>query len=71
MLSETKLDDTFTSAQFSIYGFFVPHRLDRNDKSGGILFYVRETLILIALKKYSLPSNIEVMFSEVNLRSKK
>ena len=38
MLSETKLDDTFTSAQFSIKGFFVPHRLHRNDKGCGILF---------------------------------
>ena len=41
MLSETKLDDTFISAQFSINGFFVPHRLDRNDKDGGILLYVK------------------------------
>lgn len=32
MLSLNKLDNTFTSAQFSINGIFVPHRLDRNDK---------------------------------------
>ena len=43
MLSETKLDDTFTSAQFSIKGFFVPHTLDHYDKGGRILLYVRET----------------------------
>ena len=71
MLSQTKLDDTFTSAQFSIKGFFVPQRLDHYDKGGGILLYVRETLIVFPLKKYSLPSNIEAMFFELNLRNKK
>ena len=71
MLSEIKLDDTYTSAQFSINRFFFPHRLDRNDKDGRILFYVREILVVVPLKKYFLPSNIEAMFFEINLRSKK
>ena len=71
MLPETKLDYTFTSAQFSINWFFAPHRLDRNDKGGGILLFVRERLIVLPLEKYSLPSNIEAMFFELNLRSKK
>ena len=67
MLSETKLNNTFTSAQFSINGFFVPHRLDRNDKGDWILLSKRETLIELTLKKHSLPSNIEAMFFELNL----
>ena len=62
MLSKTKLDDTSSIAQFSINGFFAPHRLDRNDKGGGILFYVRETLIALPSRKYCLPPNIEAMF---------
>ena len=70
MLSKTKLDDTFTLAQFSINGFFVPYRLDRNDKGVAILLFVRETLIVLPLKKYSLPWNIEAIFFELNLRSK-
>ena len=37
MLSETELDDTFTSAQCSIKWFFVSHRIERYDKGGGIL----------------------------------
>ena len=45
------MDDTFTSAQFSINWFFVPHRLDRIDKSDGTLLYVRETFILLLLLK--------------------
>ena len=55
MLSETELDHTFTSAQFSIKGFSVPHRLDCNEKGGKILLYATETLIILPLKKYSLP----------------
>ena len=62
MLSKTKLDDTSSAAQFPIDGFFAPHRLDRNDKGGRILFYVRETLIVLPLRKYCLPPNIDTMF---------
>lgn len=32
IISETKLDDTFTSTHFYINGFFVLHRFDCNDK---------------------------------------
>ena len=70
MLSETELDDTFTSAQFSIKRFSVPHRFDCNEKGGKILLYARETLITLPLKKYSLPSNIKAIFFELNLRNK-
>ena len=35
------------------------------------MFYVREKLIVLPFKKPSLPSNIEVMFLKLNLRSKK
>ena len=65
-----KLNNTFTSVQFSINGFFVPHSLYRNDKGGWIFLYVRETLIVFPLKMFSLPSNIEEMFFWLNLRSK-
>ena len=46
MLYETKLGDSFTSAQFLLKGFSVPHRLDRNEKGVGVLLYVREMLIV-------------------------
>ena len=38
MLSETKLDNTFSSTQFSMNRFFIPHRLDRNVKVAGFYF---------------------------------
>ena len=71
MLSETKLDSTFPSIQFLINGFSVPHRLDRNSKGGGILFYVRDKIIVLPLNRYSLPLHIEISFSELNLKNRK
>ena len=71
MLSETKLDSTFPSIQFLINGFSVPHRLDRNSKGGGILLYVRDKIIVLALNRYSLPPHIEVLFLELNQRNRK
>lgn len=42
MLSETKLDSSFPEGQFFIDGYTKPYRMDRNDKGGGIMLYVRE-----------------------------
>ena len=55
MLSETKLDSTFPSTQFLINDFSIPHRFDRNSKDGGILLYVRDKIIVLALNRYSFP----------------
>ena len=71
VLSETKLDSTFPSIQFLINGFSVPHRLGRNSKGGGILSYAREKVIVLPLKRYSLPLHIEILFFELNLRKPK
>ena len=71
MLSETKLDSTFPSIQFLINGFFVPHRLDRNSKSGGILLYVRDKIIVLPVIRYSLLRHIEILFFKLNLRNRK
>ena len=42
-LSETKLDDSYPSAQFHVNQFSV-HRHDRNAHGGGLMCYVRETI---------------------------
>ena len=42
LISETKIDDSFPTEQFLIPTFSEPHRLDRNENSGGLLLYVRE-----------------------------
>ena len=38
LLSETKLDDSFTSAQFMLKNFGIPYRLNRNSNGGGLYF---------------------------------
>ena len=42
LISETKLDDSFSSAQFRLKGLLTPYRLDRNSKGGGLLLHLRD-----------------------------
>ena len=44
MISETKLDDSFPTAQFLLHGFSTPYRLQRNSKGGGIMLYIKEDI---------------------------
>ena len=70
MISETKLDSTFPSNQFTIEGYAASIRFDRNDRAGGILLYIRED-IPTRLLTTSLPKDFEGLFVELNLRKKK
>ena len=42
-ISETKLDDSFTNAQFNIQNFKI-YRKDRNARGGGLMLYVRSDI---------------------------
>ena len=42
MISETKLDSTLPSNQFTIEAYAAPIRFDRNGRGGGILLYIRQ-----------------------------
>ena len=69
LISETKLDDSFPTAQFQMKGFSVPNRYDRNGKGGGLL-YIRQDIqskLLISKSK----CNIETLSVAVNLRKRK
>ena len=44
LISETKLDDTYPTAQFLIEGFSTPYRHDRNSKCGGLFLYIRKDI---------------------------
>ena len=70
LISETKLDDSFPSAQFSIKSFSAPCRFDRNSKCGGLLFYIREDIPSKVLT-YSSNCDIETLLVEVNLGKRK
>ena len=41
---ETKLEDSFPTAQFLNRGFSAPCRFDGNSKGGGLLLYIREDI---------------------------
>ena len=42
MIPETKPDESFLTNQFMINGFSAPFRLERNDKGGRFILYIRE-----------------------------
>ena len=44
MVSETKIDMSFTASQFVIQGFAASFRLDGTNTGGGILVYVRDDI---------------------------
>ena len=71
MISETKLDSSFPVNQFLIDGFSPPYRLDRNADVGGIMLYVREDIPSKPLSNNDTDNEIENIFVEINLRSKK
>ena len=71
LLSETKLDDSFPTAQFLLNGFCKPYRLDRSSNGGGILLYVRDDIPSRLLTDYKIKDNWELFFIEVNIRKKK
>ena len=70
-IAETKLDGSFTTAQFEIKGYYSLFRLDITNKSGCLLVY----------KKYSVPSrklscddncnSIQAISFKINLRKEK
>ena len=69
VIGETKLDNTFPDAQFKIDGFKL-YRKDRNEDGGGVVIYVRAD-IPSQEKDYQLPSNVEGVLVEINLRKMK
>ena len=69
MISETKLDNSFTEGQFLIPGYSSPYRFDRNCRGGGIILYVREDIPSKLLSVENRP--IEGFYLEINLRKKK
>ena len=70
LISETKLDDSFSSAQLSLKGFCTPYRLHRNSKGGGTLLYFRKDIPSRFLNIGST-CNIETISVEINLMKRK
>ena len=73
LVSETKINKTFPSAQFLIDGFQLPYRYDRTEHGGGLLLYVRDNIP--SKEKLNLygenRSEIECIIVEINMNKKK
>ena len=70
-VAETKLDASFPSAQFTLEGYHAPYRLDINNKSGGILVYVKSSILSRCLCYEELRISIQAIPFEINLRKEK
>ena len=78
IFTETKLDDSFPTAQFQMDGYKSPYRQDRNRNGGGVLIYIREDIPSTLPQEPAFPDvlfnmedsegPIEGLFVEVNLR---
>ena len=71
LVSETKLDDSFPTAQFLMSGFCKQDRLDRCSNVGCLLLYIREDIPFRLLTEYKPHENVECLFVEINIRKKK
>ena len=67
LISETKIDSSFPTAQFNITGY-TTYRRDRNQNGGGNILYVKED---IPSKLLIIDSHFESIFLEINIREKK
>ena len=65
LISETKTDESFPSAQFLLGGFSRPYILDRCANGGGILQYVRDDVSSCLLTEYKLQITPNVYSSKL------
>ena len=71
LISETKLDSTFPNSLFHIDGFSPPYRIDRTNRGGGLILYVRKDIPSKELRSISMPTDNECIFIEINIFKKK
>ena len=67
-IAESKIDKSFTTAQFMLPGY---HNLDISDRKGGLLVYIKSHLPSRLLKNFDIPGNIQIIPFELNLRKEK
>ena len=71
LVPETKLDDSFPTAEILLDGFSKPYRLDRCSNGGGLILYIRDDISSRLLTNLRLADNVECLFTEINIRNKK
>ena len=53
VLSETKLDESFPTAQFTLEGYEIRSRKDRDKYDGGLIEFVKNSLICKTIPEYT------------------
>ena len=71
IVTETKLDSSFPSGQFSIDVFVKPFYRDINKNGGGVMIFVRDDIPSKVTKVIFLPYGAECQFIELNIRKAK
>ena len=61
LISETKTDDTFPTSQFLMSGYSNVYRLDRNDKGGGIMLFVKDNLITFPVSGFCFSEKTDIL----------
>ena len=66
-----KLDESFPNNQFISVGYHLQHRLDITDKKGGLVVFVKSHILSRRLSDFKIPSNVQIIPFEINLRKEK
>ena len=70
-IAQTKIDESFHTAQFLLVGYHSPYQRDKSPKSGGILVYLKPSIPSRQLNFPNLPFKIQAIPFELNLRKEK
>ena len=70
-IAETKLDNSFPISQFFLDGYKKPYRLDKSEKSGGLLLYVRTDIPCRELRDFSCSPSLQAIPTELTLKDRK
>ena len=69
VFAETKIDQSFPSAQFSIDNYEIRNRKDRDKNGGGLIEYVKKGVICKQINNFDICN--EIICSELTVRNKK
>ena len=67
-IAETKINESFSTAQILLVGYHSPYGLDKSHKSGGILVYVKSSIPFRQLNFPNLPYKIQAIPFQLNLK---
>ena len=68
---QTKIDESFPTAQSILPGYHKPYRLDVTDKQEGLLVYIKSHLPSKPLSTHNISNDVQVIPFELNLRKEK